>query len=242
MVQLVKLDDLSVVFNQHKVLDGINLTLNAGEITTLLGPNGAGKSTLVKVILQLLPPSSGHLWRKTRLRVGYVPQKLQLDPTLPLSVERFLKLARGARAAHIEAEIARLRLETLRRRQMRQLSGGEMQRVLLARALLARPQLLVLDEPAQGMDIHGQAELYQLVNTLARALGCAVFMVSHDLHLVMASTDHVICLNHHICCEGEPESVANHPEFARLFGRRERNALAVYTHHHHCDHQHTDED
>lgn len=241
-MQLVKLDELSVVFGPQTVLDKIHLTLDAGKITTLVGPNGAGKSTLVKVILQLLPPSSGRVWRQKHLRIGYVPQKLQLDPTLPLSVERFLKLARGVRPDDIDMEIWRLHLGGVRHRQMRQLSGGELQRVLLARALLLRPQLLVLDEPAQGMDIHGQAELYQLVNNLAKELGCAVFMVSHDLHLVMASTDHVICLNHHICCEGEPQSVAQHPEFARLFGRRERAALAVYTHHHHCDHQHSNED
>ncbi|MGL5288503.1 MAG: ATP-binding cassette domain-containing protein, partial [Aeromonas sp.] len=174
-------------------------------------------------------------------RVGYVPQRLYLDPTLPLTVRRFLQLGKNSRLS-IEDALARVGAGGLLENRMQKLSGGEMQRVLLARALLVKPELLVLDEPVQGVDINGQIELYALISQLAGEFNCAVLMVSHDLHLVMASTHEVICLNRHVCCHGEPQSVARHPEFARLFGRPEQEVLAVYTHHHHCDGEHHHQD
>lgn len=237
MSQLVELKEVSLAFEGRPVLDKVSLSLAKGRITTLVGPNGAGKSTLSKLVLGLIKPDSGQIIRRRALRIGYVPQKIHLDPTLPITVERFLTLARGRRRPLIEV-LTRVGADDLLTNRMQQLSGGELQRVLLARALLAEPELLVLDEPVQGVDVSGQVELYALIGELARELGCAVLMVSHDLHLVMASTHEVICLNGHICCHGAPESVACHPEFARLFGRPEREQLAVYTHHHHCDGEH----
>ncbi|MGY3926075.1 zinc ABC transporter ATP-binding protein ZnuC [Aeromonas simiae] len=237
MNQLVVLSDVCLAFDGRPVLDKVSFSLEKGRITTLVGPNGAGKSTLSKLVLGLLTPDSGQICRQKRLRIGYVPQKIHLDPTLPITVERFLQLARGGRRPITEA-LGRVGAEALLGSRMQQLSGGELQRVLLARALLVEPELLVLDEPVQGVDISGQIELYALISELARELDCAVLMVSHDLHLVMASTHEVICLNGHVCCHGAPESVARHPEFARLFGRPEQEQLAVYTHHHHCDGEH----
>ena len=237
MTQLVELKEVCLSFDGRSVLDKVSFTLNKGKITTLVGPNGAGKSTLSKLVLGLLTPDSGQITRSRDLRVGYVPQRLYLDPTLPLTVRRFLQLGKNGRLS-IEEALNRVGAEDLLDNRMQKLSGGEMQRVLLARALLVKPELLVLDEPVQGVDINGQIELYALISQLAAEFNCAVLMVSHDLHLVMASTHEVICLNRHVCCHGEPESVARHPEFARLFGRPEQEVLAVYTHHHHCDGEH----
>lgn len=237
MPPLVALENVSLAFDGRIVLDNISFQLEASKIITLIGPNGAGKSTLSKLVLGLLSPDSGKIARQPNLRIGYVPQKLYLDPTLPLTVQRFLQLGKNSRLS-VEQALAQVGAENLLTQKMQKLSGGECQRVLLARALLVKPQLLVLDEPVQGVDVNGQIELYRLISELAKSLQCAVLMVSHDLHLVMASTHEVICLNRHICCHGEPQSVTRHPEFARLFGRQEQQALAVYTHHHHCDGEH----
>lgn len=235
MATLLSLSEVSLSFDQRRVLDNISLELNQGEITTLIGPNGAGKSTLVKVILGLLNADSGVITRAPKLKIGYVPQKIAWDEGMPLTAERFLRLASNDAKAKLREVVNLLAIDGLLKRQMARLSGGEMQRVLLARALLREPQLLVLDEPVQGVDISGQVELYQLITELTAKMNFAVLLVSHDLHLVMAGTDQVICLNHHICCKGAPESVAKHPEFARLFAQNEQQQLAVYTHHHQCD-------
>ncbi len=237
MKQLIALESVTVRVDERILIDDVSLRLDAGKITTLIGPNGAGKSTLVKVILGLIVPQQGRVIRQQGVRIGYVPQRLQLDASLPMTVERFLRLA-PRRGYGVHEALRLVGAELLVQRAMQALSGGELQRILLARALLSEPELLVLDEPAQGVDVAGQVELYALIEQLAGVLGCGVLMVSHDLHLVMAGTHEVICLNQHICCHGEPESVARHPEFARLFGRPEREQLAVYTHHHHCDDQH----
>ncbi|AEY00777.1 high-affinity zinc uptake ABC transporter, ATP-binding protein ZnuC [Oceanimonas sp. GK1] len=237
MTKLVELTEVGLEADGNVILDHISLSLHRGEILTVVGPNGAGKSSLVKLVLELRQASRGTLWRKPGLRVGYVPQKLHLDPVLPLTVARFLSLSRGRRLTVAQA-LSRVGAERLAERAMQALSGGEMQRILLARALMMAPELLILDEPAQGVDVHGQTELYALIQQLAGELQCGVLMVSHDLHLVMASTHKVICLNRHVCCQGEPEQVARHPEFARLFGRPELAQLAVYTHHHDCDEEH----
>ncbi|WP_241644880.1 zinc ABC transporter ATP-binding protein ZnuC [Rosenbergiella metrosideri] len=233
---LVTLENIDVSFGQKQVLHNISLSLQPGRILTLLGPNGAGKSTLVRLILGLITPSRGTVTKKAGLRIGYVPQKLHLDITLPLTVDRFLRLAHQARKADIQAALQRVNAEHLRFSTMQKLSGGEMQRVLLARALLGKPELLVLDEPTQGVDVNGQVALYDLINQLRHELHCAVLMVSHDLHLVMAKTDDVLCLNHHVCCSGPPEVVSQHPEFTAMFGPRASQQLAIYRHDH--NHRH----
>jgi zinc transport system ATP-binding protein len=223
------------VGNRH-ILQQVNLHLNAGQILTLIGPNGAGKTTLVKIALGLLQPTSGAVNRSAALRIGYVPQKLHVDSTLPLSTQRFLQLAPRSSKADIDAALAEVGAEHLRDSRLQSLSGGELQRVLLARALLGNPQLLVLDEPTQGVDLKGQAELYRLITRIRDKHGCGVLMVSHDLHLVMSATDEVICLNQHVCCHGHPEQVSNDPAYLELFGRAGVEAMAVYTHHHYHEH------
>lgn len=236
MTSLVTLENISVQFARRPVLSGISLKLMPGRILTLLGPNGAGKSTLVRVVLGLLEPTSGQVQREAGLRIGYVPQKLHIDPTLPVTVERFMLLTRGAKRADVLPALKRVQAGHLLKAPLQKLSGGETQRVLLARALLNQPQLLVLDEPTQGVDVNGQVALYDLIDQLRHELNCGVLMVSHDLHLVMAKTDEVLCLNHHICCSGTPEAVSQHPEFIAMFGPRGAQQLAIYRHHH--NHRH----
>lgn len=227
-------------FNGRKVLDSVSFSVEPGQIVTLIGPNGAGKTTLVRIALGLIEADAGGITRRADLRLGYMPQSLHIDPTLPLTVERFLRLAlrhaRGNEADPIGAVLKQLKIDQLRQSQVAALSGGERQRVLLARALLRKPHLLVLDEPAQGVDIAGQAELYALIDSIAESEGCGVLMISHDLHLVMSSTDEVICLNHHVCCHGKPEAVSTDPAYLSLFGAGASNSLAVYTHHHTHEH------
>lgn len=236
MTNLIILEDVSVRFGQRRVLSDISLTLRPGKILTLLGPNGAGKSTLVRVVLGLVVPDSGTIKQDGQLRIGYVPQKLHLDTTLPLTVSRFMRLRPGTRKEEILPALKRVQAGHLVDAPMQRLSGGETQRVLLARALLNAPQLLVLDEPTQGVDVNGQVALYDLIDQLRQELNCAVLMVSHDLHLVMAKTDEVLCLNHHICCSGTPEVVSMHPEFLSMFGPRGAEQLGIYRHQH--NHRH----
>ena len=230
MTTLVSLENVSVSFGQRRVLSDVSLNLKPGKILTLLGPNGAGKSTLVRVVLGLVAPDAGVIVREDKLRIGYVPQKLHLDATLPLTVSRFLRLRPGTRKADILPALKRVQAGHLVEAPLQKLSGGETQRVLLARALLSSPQLLVLDEPTQGVDVNGQVALYDLIDQLRRELNCAV------LHLVMAKTDEVLCLNHHICCSGTPEVVSMHPEFISMFGHRGAEQLGIYRHNH--NHRH----
>lgn len=236
MSSLISLEKISVSFGQRAVLSNVSLALAPGRILTLLGPNGAGKSTLVRVVLGLIKPTKGSVIRHERLRIGYVPQKIHLDATLPLTVERFMLLRGGVKRADILPALKRVQAGQLVNAPLQKLSGGEMQRVLLARALLNQPQLLVLDEPTQGVDVNGQVALYDLIDQLRRELNCGVLMVSHDLHLVMAKTDEVLCLNQHICCSGTPEAVSQHPEFISMFGPRGAEQLAIYRHQH--NHRH----
>ncbi len=219
----------------QSLVQNVSLSLAAGEVVTVIGPNGAGKTSLLKLVTGLANPSSGTIIRKPGLRIGYMPQRLAVAATMPITVHRFLQLQHN-KLDEFQNHLQALAVPGLLNRQLQHLSGGELQRVLLARALLRSPELLVLDEPTQGVDVGGQAELYRIIAELRDRLGCAVLMVSHDLHLVMAQTDTVICLNKHVCCHGTPESVEQHPEYLQLFGRQASNNIAVYTHHH--DHQH----
>jgi zinc transport system ATP-binding protein len=227
---------LGVVKSGRTLLSDIDIALQPGEIVTLVGPNGAGKTTLVRVLLGLEPPTSGRLERARDLVIGYVPQKFDVDPALPMKVARFLSLGLSINPAQIGAALREVGAERVSARQVAQLSGGELQRVVLARALLRNPHLLVLDEPVRGVDHVGEAELYALINQVRTERGLSVLLVSHDLHIVMAQSDRVICINQHVCCSGRPEAVAQHPEYARLFGADAARAFAVYTHSH--DHGH----
>lgn len=233
---LISLNNVSVNFARRQVLSDISLRLEAGQILTLIGPNGAGKSTLVRVILGLLPPTSGSVQRLAGLRIGYMPQKLQIDATLPLTVGRFMRLRPGCPRSEIVPALQQVQASHLINAPMQKLSGGETQRVLLAYALLNQPQLLVLDEPTQGVDVNGQPALYDLIDNLRQRLHCAIVMVSHDLHLVMAKTNEVLCLNQHICCSGTPDVIASHPQFIALFGATGAQQMALYRHQH--NHQH----
>lgn len=233
---LIAARSIRVAYGPHVILDGIDISIAPGEIVTVIGPNGAGKTTLIRVLLGLLKPSSGTVERSTGVRVGYLPQRMQFDPVLPLPVNRLMNLTQHSSAVAVGAALAETGVAYLRGAQVGTLSGGELQRVLLARALLRDPDLLVLDEPVQGVDFAGEAALYELIGAIRARRGCGVLMISHDLHVVMAATDRIVCLNRHVCCAGTPEAVSRHPEYTRLFGRAAATALAVYTHHH--DHRH----
>jgi len=238
---LIKAEDINIQFGDRQVLQNVSLTIKQGQVLTLIGPNGAGKTTLVRIVLGLLKPQSGRIQKPKNLRIGYMPQKLHIEPTMPITVRRFLELARHKASAPINEILDEVQITHLMNHQLRSISGGEMQRVLLARALSQNPQLLVLDEPAQGVDVSGQAELYQLINDIRARHNCGVLMISHDLHLVMAKTDEVVCLNHHICCHGRPEQVSVDPSYLALFGKKEAQNLAVYTHNHNHHHDLTGE-
>lgn len=235
MTQLMALNNISVKINQQKILYDVSLTINLSQIITILGPNGAGKSTLVKVILGLISPTTGTIERASDLTIGYVPQLINLNPTLPITVKRFMQLNKQLSYDDIIQTLSLVKAQYLIDRSMHQLSGGELQRVLLAQALAKRPKLLILDEPTQGVDVNGQVLLYDLIIDAKTKFSCGVVMVSHDLHLVMAKTDEVICLNHHICCSGTPASVSNDPEFVSLFGPHGASQIALYKHHHNND-------
>tara|TARA_R110000822_G_scaffold187752_8_gene326577 strand:+ start:10346 stop:11110 length:765 start_codon:yes stop_codon:yes gene_type:complete len=228
---LVELQGISKRFNDVTVLSGVDLRLEPEQILTLIGPNGAGKTTLVKIVLGLLKADEGQVSRHPELRIGYMPQKLHIDPTLPVTLGRFLKLAEPDLALCRNA-LKEVGIEKMMSLPLQSLSGGEMQRALLARAILRKPNILVLDEPVQGVDVAGQEALYRLIGQLRDRLHCGVLMVSHDLHLVMSATDEVVCLNQHICCHGHPDQVSNNPAFLELFGSK----TAPYTHNH--DHHH----
>ncbi|HYM32424.1 MAG TPA: zinc ABC transporter ATP-binding protein ZnuC [Candidatus Cybelea sp.] len=233
---LVEARSVDVIFGTNQVLHGVDIAIRPGEIVSLIGPNGGGKTTLVRVVLGLLAPTRGKLTHQYGLVVGYVPQRLAIDPILPLTVRRFLTLGGPAGEGSCRAALGEVGLSDLLDQPVQQLSGGELQRTMLARALLRRPQLLVLDEPAQGVDLAGQSDIYNLIARIRDTLGCGVLLVSHDLHLVMAATDTVVCLNHHVCCTGRPEAVRADPAYLALFGAKSATALAVYTHRH--DHVH----
>lgn len=233
---LISLENISVQFGQFTALSNVSVQIKANSITTIVGPNGGGKSTLLKVLLKLIQPSQGRVSHQAGLKIGYVPQKLHFDPAIPLSVTKFLSLKPNVSADEISQALSLFSIQHLAHNAVQKLSGGELQRVLLARAILNRPQLLVLDEPMQGVDITGQTELYQLLNHTRAWLNCAILMVSHDLNIVMANTDEVLCINRHLCCAGSPSTISNDPNFIRLFGESFAQNVAFYAHQHNHHH------
>ncbi|MBT5046876.1 MAG: ATP-binding cassette domain-containing protein [Rhodospirillaceae bacterium] len=233
---LIVAEGLSIRRGGHLIVDKVDLAVAPGEIVILIGPNGSGKTTLVRAILELMEPDAGRVTRRLSLTIGYVPQVLQIDPTLPLTVRRFLTLGTRASPKDLDAALTEVGVPQLLDQPVQSLSGGQLRRVLLARALLRDPDLLVLDEPTAGVDVSGQAALYDLIKSIRDRRGCGVLLVSHHLHLVMAAADRVVCLNHHVCCEGQPELVSRNPAYLDLFGEAGTAAIAVYTHQH--DHNH----
>lgn len=238
MTALLSSDRLCVHLGGQEVLHDITLQVQPGEIVTILGPNGSGKSTLLRALLGIVPAWRGQIRRAPGLKIGYVPQKLHIDRTMPMTARRFLSLPTRQSRAATDAMLARVGVPEVAERPMTGLSGGQFQRVLLARALLTEPELLVLDEPTQGLDQPGEAAFYRLIEEVRRDTGAAILMVSHDLHVVMSASDRVICLNGHICCEGTPRVVSNAPEYRALFGLGTQGALALYQHSHDHDHTH----
>jgi len=233
---LVRLDKAGVERAGRWLVRDIDLEVERGEIVTLIGPNGSGKSTTARMALGVLAPSEGRATRAAGLRVGYVPQKVAVDWTLPLTVDRFMTLTNPLSREEKTAALESTGIAHLAHAEVRNLSGGEFQRALLARAVARRPDLLVLDEPVQGVDFSGEIALYELIADIRNHLHCGVLLISHDLHVVMAATDRVICLNGHVCCHGTPQVVAESAEYRQLFGARGAAQLAVYQHHH--DHTH----
>lgn len=232
---LVSLSNAGVYRQSRWLVRGVDLSIARGEIVTLIGPNGAGKSTTAKMAIGVLAADEGKVERADRLVIGYVPQKLAIDRTMPLSVERLMHLTGRLSRDKLEASLEAAGVLHLRQAEVQHLSGGEFQRVLLARAIARDPDLLVLDEPVQGVDFAGESALYQLIGDIRDRTGCGVLMISHDLHVVMARTDTVICLNGHVCCRGTPAAVSQSQDYQRLFGQAPPG-LAFYDHRH--DHTH----
>ncbi|MDU9002232.1 metal ABC transporter ATP-binding protein [Sedimentitalea todarodis] len=235
---LISAKGLDIVQGGRVILKGVTLDIVPGEIVTIVGPNGSGKSTLLRALIGALPPKHGTVTQAPNLRIGYVPQRLAIDNALPMTVRRFLSLPHRIDNKTAQSALDQASVPDIANRQMAALSGGQFQRVLLARALLDRPQLLLLDEATQGLDQPGSAAFYRQIEDVRRDLGCAVVMVSHDLHVVMAASDRVLCINGHICCEGTPEIVASAPAYRALFGSGTKGALALYRHEHSHSHDH----
>lgn len=233
---LVSLDNVGVRRDGRWLVRGVDFSVSRGEIVTLIGPNGSGKSTSAKAAIGVLRPDEGRVERLPGLKVGYVPQKLAVDWTLPLSVHRLMTLTGPLSEADLMAALEAVGIAHLAKAEVQHLSGGEFQRALLARAMARKPNLLVLDEPVQGVDFSGEIALYDLIKSIRNSAGCGILLISHDLHVVMAATDTVICLNGHVCCRGTPQMVSQSPEYLRLFGTRAAQSLAIYSHHH--DHTH----
>lgn len=236
---LVKLESAGVLKGDKWLIRDIDLSVCPGEIVTLIGPNGSGKSTTVKTALGLIRPNEGRASRKRGLTIGYVPQKLSIDETLPLTVARLMRLTHSHNAEAIHEALAAVNALDLMNRRVQALSGGEFQRVLLARAIAGKPDLLVLDEPAQGVDFANEAALYDLIVKYRDDTGSGILLISHDLHIVMAQTDKVLCLNGHVCCTGTPQNVISSPKYKELFGERAAQSLAIYQHQH--DHKHLED-
>ncbi len=237
-MSLIAAKGVDVRYGGQRVLQGVDIAIEPGEIVTIVGPNGSGKSTLLRVLVGALKPQKGRVTRAPKLRIGYVPQRLHIDPTLPMTVNRFLDLPLRVGPEDAASALQKAGVPGVGKRQMADLSGGQFQRVLLARAILGRPDILMLDEATQGLDQPGSAAFYRQIEAVRRDLGCAVLMVSHELHVVMSASDRVICLNGHVCCEGTPEVVSAAPAYRELFGTGTGGALALYRHEHDHGHDH----
>lgn len=238
MTDLIAASNITVNRGETKILDNVSLTIGQSEFITILGPNGGGKSMLLKCLMGFYIPDNGNIKRKRHLRIGYVPQQFTSEQTMPISVGQFLRLRKKVSAEELETITAETNIEALVNKPLNILSGGELQRILLARALIAAPDLLILDEPAQNLDISGQLAFYKLLSEIYEKRSFSILMVSHDLHMVMATTKKVICLFHHICCSGEPQVVTKDPEFITLFGNDMAEMMAVYQHGHNHSHAH----
>ena len=229
---LIEVKKLNVAYGKKKVLKNVNLTLSKNEIVTIVGPNGSGKTTLFKSIIGSIPITSGKISVKRNLKIGYVPQVLNIDRSLPLTVERFLKLAKNRNDQGFLRAQQILDSDDLLSNQISNLSAGQLQRVLLGHALMNEPDVLLLDEATRGLDQPGSAAFYKKIEEIRDSTGCAILMISHDLHVVMSASNRVICLNGHICCQGEPNSVASSPEYKAMFGSKVEGTLALYQHNH----------
>ena len=232
---LVKLENAGVYRSSKWLVRGISLEINQGQIVTLIGPNGSGKTTTAKMILNILNTDEG-LVKGNAHKMAYVPQKINIDWTMPLRVIDFMKITSSLNNTEITESLVMTGVDKLLYNQIHNLSGGEFQRVLIARAIAKKPDLLVLDEPVQGVDYNGEIALYNLIKKISVNLNCSILLISHDMHFVMSTTDHVVCLNGHICCSGTPSSVVTNPEYIKLFGEHSSETLSYYQHHH--DHSH----
>lgn len=232
---LIRAIEIGLCIGEKQTLHDISFQLEAGQITTIIGPNGAGKSSLVSIVIGLNRHFDGQVIRQPGLSMGYLPQHSTINPLMPLTVKRLMSLTHKTSKVEVVQALEKTGVASLINQQVSSLSGGETQRVMLARTLLGKPDLLVLDEPTAGVDVTGEVQMYDLISQIRDETGCAILMVSHDLHLVMSKTDQVLCLNQHLCCSGQPESVSKHPEYLALFGDK-TESIAVYTHNH--DHVH----
>lgn len=233
---IANLENIGLKIGGQQIIDKVSLHLRKGQITTLIGPNGGGKTSIARILLGVLQPTSGTITKASSIKIGYMPQKISVDKTIPLSVKDFLLLSKDKITfnEYSSSLISRLKLESILHKQIHDLSGGQMQKILFLRSIINQPDLLVLDEPTQYMDIAATEEFYQILDEIRQAQNCAILLVSHDLHTVMQKTDFVFCVNHHVCCHGSPEDINQHPEYLSLFGNRSN--LAIYQHHH--DHKH----
>ena len=234
---LVKLENAGVYRSSKWLVRGISLEINQGQIVTLIGPNGSGKTTTAKMILNILNTDEG-LVKGNANKMAYVPQKINIDWTMPLRVIDFMKITSSLNNTQITESLVMTGVDKLLYNQIHSLSGGEFQRVLIARAIAKKPDLLVLDEPVQGVDFNGEIALYNLIKDISVNLNCGILLISHDMHFVMSTTDHVICLNGHICCSGSPSNVVKNPEYIKLFGEHNSETLSYYQHQHDHSHNH----
>lgn len=234
---LVELNNVSVFKQKKWLIKDVSLKVNRGEIITIIGPNGSGKTTTAKIALGIIKPDKGNVTLNENLTISYVPQRITIDWTLPLKVKHFMKLTNNIDSNKIKNALKLTEIENLYNHEMRTLSGGEFQRVMIARAIARKPDLLILDEPLEGIDFNGETLLYNLIKRIRDQLNCGIILISHNLHMVMAATDFVICLNSHVCCSGTPNTVIQNKEYISLFGPRALEGKAFYTH----EHSHTHE-